>query len=255
MNLSVTSNSPQYRDALIDFIANFRLTIREAIRYEGRLLGERLIQFTPPRTQAQGRKRVDRDIRKVILGLDNMAAFDEVRAVVEGDESIVRAFVRKDGTVYGVDRDLYRPNATFEDLNRFHQAHRLPSGRVTDAGTQTRDIGRWKFLTKLVVLKDTLEDYIMSVQARVGRGKGGWAKGVLQLGGKVAQWIGVHARTSGEFQDGTEQSDPFVLFINKSEWASGGDQDRIMDNAIESRIRDIRNRIIRARKEASKSLL
>jgi hypothetical protein len=196
---------------------------------------------------------VTKDIRKIILGID-ADKFDEAQTVLGGDTNIVRAFVNRQGEVYGVDRTLYRPDATLETLAEFHQKNRLANGRTTDAGTFTRDIGRWKFITKLIVPKDVLTEYIEVVKARVGRGKGGWAAGVIALGGEVPGWIEVHARTAGTFIDKTQDANPEMEFVNRSEWAEGGDQDRIIDNAIKARTRDIYRQIQLALKEAAEPM-
>src|SRR5579884_778173 len=251
MELSVTTNSPEYRNALIKWMATFGKNARESIKVQGRFLGERLIAFTPPRNQKQGRDRVRKDIQKIIMGIDD-EQFDKIHYVLKGDTNIVRAFVNKQGVVYGVDKQNYMPNATAEDLSKFHQAQRDQRGRVSEAGQKTRDIGRWKFITMLVAPQGVVADYIATVSDRVGRGRGGWAEGVLRLKGKVAQWVAVHARTAGEFRDFSESPNPSIEFVNKSEWASGGDQDRIMENAINARIRDINASIRRAIKDSGK---
>lgn len=251
MQVSLTSNAAEYRDALIDYMAQFRLNSVEALRLQGRLLGEKLITLTPPRTQKQGKDRVAKDIAKIIIGMDP-EKMEHEQYVLKGDTNIVKAFVNKQGVVYGVDKTLYRPDATLDEISEFHQKQRLANGRVTDAGTMTRNIGRWKFLTKLIVPKETLAEYIAGVQDRLGRAKGGWAKGPIALGSKVSQWIGVHARTAGEFVNGLQLPNPSVEFINKSEWASAGDQDRVMENAIQSRIRDMKASIAYAIKDAGK---
>ncbi len=53
----------------------------------------------------------------------------------------------------------------------------------------------------------------------------------------MTQWVGKHAG-SGSFEDRID-SDGYIQFTNKSRWASGGDEDRIIDNAIKSRTKDI----------------
>ncbi|MDB6024011.1 MAG: hypothetical protein JWM68_234 [Verrucomicrobiales bacterium] len=246
MKLVVTSNAPKYRDSIVEYMAAFKVGRKQALRTEGGKLGEKLIAFTPPRNKAQGRSRVAKDIRKLFFGVDDMAEFDKVGEAIRnnniqtvGGEPVVRLFSKKDGTVYGVDRRLYRPDATLEYMSQFHQNKRNGRGRVGEAGQSTRDIGRWKFLDVMAVPADRLKEYIKSVQDRVGRGKGGWAAGTIKLGGRVAQWIAIHARTAGRFEDHLDDGGDYMLFENRSEWASGGDDDRVMENAISARTRDI----------------
>src|SRR6185437_11867316 len=110
MELNIKTNSPEYRAALIKWMATFGKNAVEAVRVQARFLGERLIAFTPPRNQRQGKERVRKDIEKIILGLED-DQFDVVRYVLKGDTNIIRAFVDKQGVVYGVDKATYRPDA------------------------------------------------------------------------------------------------------------------------------------------------
>ncbi|MDB6017674.1 MAG: hypothetical protein JWR19_2163 [Pedosphaera sp.] len=253
MEINLTSNAKEYRAALVDFIGAFHVSVRQALKYQGRLMGEKLITLTPPRTQKQGERRVSADIKRIILGVEDLPPLDQAHLVEKG-ENVVRVFVSKDGTVYGTDRNLYRPEATMDEISKYHQSQRTKNGRVTSAGTRTRDVGRWKFIEKLVITRDKLDEYIGMVKDRVGRGKGGWATGVIKEGGKVSSWIGRHARTAGTYLDATNDAEPYVLFINKSEWASGGDHERIIENAVQSRTRDIHSYIRRKIKEGSKPI-
>lgn len=247
MKVDFLTNAEGYREKIIAWMAAFGAGVRDTVRYQGRLLGEKVISLTPPRNRAQGRKAVAADIRRVILGLEDLPPSTQVQLVEKG-ETVVRAFIAKDGTVYGVDRAMYRPEATQDEISRYHQSLRGARGRVSRAGSQTRDIGRWKFMEKLVVTKESLDEYIRTVQARVGRGKGGWAGGTLALGGNVAGWVAEHARTAGTFVDGTNERNPFIFWENKSEWASGGDEDRVMQNAMQSRIQQITKSILNPEK-------
>lgn len=258
-SVKITSNAPEYRDAITDFMVTFRLGRKEALRTEGRFLGERLISFTPPRTAGQGRNRVAKDIKKIFLGLDDMREFGAVsdgmrNNIIEsvGGEAAVRIFAKKDGTVYGVDRKLYRPDATIEEMAKFHQSKRDRRGRVGEAGQRTRDIGRWKFLDVMVVPAGVLNEYIRSVKSRVGRAKGGWADGTMKLGGKVAQWIAVHARTAGYFRDALDGPEGALIWDNRSEWTNRGDEDRIVENSIKSRTQAIAKRIKYELKKSAK---
>jgi hypothetical protein len=243
----LTTNAVQYRKALVDWMARFGVSARAALRVQGKLLGLRLIQFTPPqRGLKQGQNRVKKDLDKIFYGVKNMDTFDTVEdgkrhSIIEtvGGEAAVRIFATKDGRVYGTDRMLYRRDATFAEMSVFHQKNRDARGRVGMAGQYTRDIGRWRFLDQMAVPVATLADYIGAVQARVGRARGGWASGTQALGGEVASWIGVHARTAGAFDDNIEGAEPSFTFLNRSEWAGGSDTNRVLSNAVKTRVRDI----------------
>ena len=250
----VTTNAPEYRNALIKWMATFGKNARETIRTQGRLIGERMVSFTPPRNQKQGKDAVRRDIEKIFLGIDDDQVDDKLHFVLKGNTDVVRAYVDRQGTVFGVARENYKPDATQDELSAFHQSQRDQRGRVSGGGRKPQDMGRWKFILMFVTRQSTLAGYIRSVQARVGSGKGGWAEGVIELGGRVPQWIAARARQSGKLINQTEAANPSVEFINASEWASGGDQDRVMSNAVVARIDSIRRDIRRSVRCAGKPL-
>jgi hypothetical protein len=233
MIAAIDTTIPQFNDALAAFIKFERVTIPEGLRTQGRLLGLRLVQFTPPKTRAQGRAAVKRDIQRAVRPL-RPAGFrsPEIRRLIrqrdyDGLQSI---FERSRGELKNV-----RVVRFSSDL---HTQARDRRGRVAkDQRQVTPDA-------------DELRDYIRTVQAHVGRGKGGWAAGVLDLGGKVSRWIAEH-RDAGRFEDHADQIvNAYIRLENKSEWASGGDDDRIVPEAIRSRTRAIRDAIAHAQREA-----
>ena len=244
LQLSTATNAHAYKDALLEWMAKFGVGARQALRWQGRLMGERLISFTPPRTLKQGKERVSKDIRKIVLGLQQIDT--PPHKVVTGQD-FVRVFVNK-GVVYGVTGQNYQPQAGDDVIARLHQSKRNKRGRVPGKDeTKAVDQGGWSLLNMLAVKEQTLDSYIRKVQGRVGRARDGWAEGTIQLGGRVAQWVSKH-RNTGTFEDGTHGSigNVFVQFDNKSEWASGGDDDRIIANAIKSRTAAIRKSIVDA---------
>ena len=69
----------------------------------------------------------------------------------------------------------------------------------------------------------------------VGQAKGGWAASLRRLLGKPAAWYAKHEK-SGAFVDNLHNtSKPEFTGINRSAWARGGDQDRILGMAMEGR--------------------
>ena len=231
MNILLQANSPQYRDAVFRYITEQQLGFAEGLREEGALLGQTLIALTPPRTKAQGRKAVARDIKRAIRPLTpkdfpnsetdrglnkrlrnyirerNYSALEDVFAKVKGNEFYKWKVVEFDA--------------------QWHRAARVSRGRV---------VSQHKVATPDA---DKVTAYITGVQGGVGRGKGGWAEGTIQLGGRVPGWVAEH-RGQGTFED--KASNPvkaYIRFVNNSEWAEGGDDDRIVENAIQSRTKKI----------------
>lgn len=135
----------------------------------------------------QGKIRVEKDIRKVIVDIDSS---QNRAAKMSGHE--FRRFRNKRGAVYGVDKQFFEPAASSGRIARFHQKQRSKStGRVTTAGTLTRDIGRWKFVDKLHVRGTALRRYIRERQRHVGRLKAGWipASDKYGVGHLVPSWV------------------------------------------------------------------
>jgi hypothetical protein len=86
----------------------------------------------------------------------------------------IRLFVKKDGTVYGTDKAHFRQFATLGSMRAIHKKA-YQNGRMSSAGSGTRDIGRWKFIDKYFVPASTLNEYVALQQAKVGLAKSGWA--------------------------------------------------------------------------------
>lgn len=102
--------------------------------------------------------------------------------------TIERLFTRKDGTVFGVERDYFRPDATQSEMRAHHKKY-FKGGRFTRAGGATRDIGRWKFIDKLVIPEETFRAYLREQHARVGYLLSGWRVAAKKLGLAIPAWI------------------------------------------------------------------
>lgn len=102
--------------------------------------------------------------------------------------AIQRLFTRADGTVFGVENDFFLPHATQSDLRAHHKKY-FKNGRFTRAGGATRDIGRWKFIDRLVIPEDTFRAYLKEQQAKVGYLLSGWRVAAQKLGLPIPAWV------------------------------------------------------------------
>lgn len=249
--------------------------IGEAFRIQARLLAHELIQRTPPfsgksikrimdarnavmsadlegmTARQVGARRVEKDIRSIFWTPEIARTEWGVRQRCEGRQAI-RMFANKKGEVYGVDEANFLPNATHQQLSAVHQRNRTGRGGVSRAGRKTRDIGRWKWMDVVVTSKQAIDEYIRKKVANVGRGKGGWAQSFMALGGRMSRggWIGRHAEKVGASSINLQPFNADITLINKSEWASGGDDMRIIPAAIAGRnIRIVKDmeRILKAK--------
>lgn len=210
-----------------------------------------------------GERRVEKDIKRVIKGIKGaaMPAAENptvivsqtnpraanhdvqidwgVRQKCQGRDAI-RIYADRKGNVYGVDTSKFMPNPSSEMLARVHEAHRGKRGRVTTAGSKDIVTGRWRWLNIAVAPLANVTAYIKKKKAMVGQGKGGWAAGFLKLGGKMSTrgWVGRHAR-SGTCKASFEGNSVNIQITNNSAWALDGDPDRIIDNALAGRQRDM----------------
>lgn len=230
MNVSVQVNADVFNDAVRRYVKELGVQLPKAMRTQARLLFARIIQRTYPKTRAQGRKAVARDIGRAVrlLSPSDFESPSIQRLIRKRDYAGLQAVFERSGTHLRV--------VPFHPA--LHQDARDRRGRVRkETGIVSLD-------------REEVRAYIRRQQDHVGRAKGGWADAIQAAGGNPAQWIARWA-TVGRVED--RLTDPVVSFIravNLSEWAQSGDEDRIVADALRSRSRDmlvdIANRIERA---------
>lgn len=237
---------PSFDRAFVKWFKAANISIRDAFRTQGRLLFQRLINWTggaiatPPETMPQGKRAVQRDIYRAVFplraeGFNDVQTRKRVRKVIdEGDHVSLTEMVRAGVFGHNVRNAFVAPFKPY-----MHSSQRRSRGRVPR--TSSKD---YKFATDDV---DELKSYIDDKQGNVGMGKGGWAAALKHLGGKPAKWVDKHAK-HGSFIDNLDRkSKPEFTGINSSPWAKGGDVDRILGMAMEGRamamVRDAERRI------------
>lgn len=277
---------PTFTQRIGQWAAAAGKNIGEAFGIQGRLYCGELIQRTPPfsgraivrmltargaalkdldveplTAKRVGERRVEKDIRRVIYGVNGAGYVGDKQAMANAVEwgvlqkceerQAVRLFAKKSGEVYGVDTAQFIPSPDMSALGKHHKSARGARGRVTTAGTRDRKIGRWVWLNVVVTKEAILKRYIKAVQKAVGQAKGGWAEAFMRLGGRMSRsgWVGEHASTHGEARVKIEPWNAEILIINKSKWANGGDEDRIRQTAMQGRDRAIKADIERILKE------
>lgn len=237
MNATVDIEYQDYARALAEFIRQRGTLLPKALRGEGRLLANRLVRYTPPKTLSQGRKAVARDVQRAVRPL-RPADFSSQR---------IRKLIRK--------RDYAGLQAVF---TRFPQGSELRGVSVVEPKfpemhEQARSSrGRvLKFQGVVTPDADKVREYIRTVQGHVGRGRSGWAVSLLALGGKPSAWVLRHAkRDTGLFEDRVD-AQGYIRMENRSEWAEAGDEDRVVANAVRSRTRNVREAILKAQARAA----
>jgi hypothetical protein len=166
------------------------------------------------------------------------------------------AFRTKSGAVYAVEKTLIDLRGT--RMAEHHKKYRSPkTGRVSKAGTYTRNIGRWKFIDKMAVTKASFNKYARQLKNDVGTLKAGWVKGAVffasKCNGKVdpPSWIARNEdRYPGRGAGGSinEQGFGNLYIENTSPFAKTKTSAAMIAVALRTRERDI-DRNIRKRAE------
>jgi hypothetical protein len=232
-----TVQYPVWQDAFDYWREVCGLDIIEAWRRQGKLIAERLIggsgssiwnRATPPGTRKQGEEAMARDIKRAIFPL-KADGFRDIRIkkrvrnlVAGGDVPALQAMVS--AGAFGAENAGLKVIPTGNEFTA-HQASRKSRGRVPEKSK------------KFAVPGDAyLKAYIRDTRGAVGQGKGGWAASLIELGGTCPNWIARHVR-AGTFVNNLKRGAERVGFslINRSKWARGGDEDRIIDTVLGDR--------------------
>ena len=244
LSIVAESNATAHREALLQYADLTGKGLIQSLRDEARLLLKQVIEFTPPQgdddstPRTQGRNAVERDIHRAIRPIDPSFESESL------NKSITRLADERD---YDALQTIYDRIGAGVKVRPFspaiHQQARASRGRVPDT-------------TKPVLTPDTAElnAYVKTVQNRVGRGKGGWALAYVKLGGKPANWIRKWVETGTFYDTLANFKDGAIEQTNRSEWARGGDEDRIIDHAIKTRTAAIATRVAHAQAKAGEHM-
>jgi len=156
------------------------------LRKSGRSLAVRLANVTAPfkmgqAAKKQGEGRVAKDILEITKPLNKYWMGEAVRMKALDPASFKRRFTTKEGRVWLQEEDMILNSST---IKRFHQSMRSKySGRTSEAGTYTRDIGRTRAGNRGILLASEQKKYIKDTQKKVGIAKASWAECAQALGG------------------------------------------------------------------------
>lgn len=189
---------------------------------QARLLTERCMQATPPRSVGQGKRRVKYDLQKIFHPVDP-GDFESksVQSIIRrSDASAWDAFARnlKKGPLAGT--VAVTPNDTM------HQANRDTRGRAKRTNFATL----WKQRGELKAL-------IRKAQERVGWARAGWMTAYRALGGtRAPEWVSRHGNAPGSFVRGTDVGREFIDVRNGTGWGKyRANSDKVVRWALASR--------------------
>lgn len=171
---------------------------------------------------AAGRAKIKNDLRRIFNPMAD-SIVDRAMREDRGYSDNVKLWVTKDQRVYGVERALWRPNATLDQMFSHHQRY-WKKGRMTKAGTYTRDIGRWKFIDRMVVRYSSFFEYLEYVEEKMGILAGGFGAAAKQLRVRLPRIASRHA--SGECITILTDNSMRIRIKNGVPYASDADVER-----------------------------
>lgn len=171
--------------------------------------------------QALGKRAIANDLTRILHPMTPVE-ISTTREMGPGMFGGKMRFETQKGKVWLVDADLYKEGASQTAIRTFHERHRVKNGRVTSAGTRTRNIGRWKSTRRLHVSEKSRKTYVTARQKKVGQLKSGWVKGLFRFGGKIpGKWISQGWMAHGSAGGQIDTSGDGVLWaINRVRYAS-----------------------------------
>ena len=163
-------------------------------------------------------------------------------------------WMTKDGRVFGVEHNLYQPDATITTMKHHHQKYRRANGRVSQAGREDLQIGRHVFLDKMFVTPTRFNAYMKYLKQRVGRGKGGWNAAATALKVGRPKWIKRHGSADGRVRVSINYPiHPTIMVSNEIRYMQKhGFRYRIMQKAIKSQTRNLKERTKAALEHAAR---
>lgn len=215
-----------------DVFQNMKILVRKGlvdpelgtISKQAQLLVEHCMRLTPPKSAAQGRKRVRFDLEKIFHPIepDDMRSSSFARLVRRSDPEAWNAMASKVSTGPLAGTQAVYPTP------QLHRANRDRRGRAK----RTRFVTLWK---QRGALKDIMRDAVN----RVGWAKAGWMKAYHGLmGTRAPDFVTKHGQARGIFQDGrADLTNPYVGVYNDTGWGKGGESNRVVGAAFNARNR------------------
>ena len=184
----VTINETKLRKKMQQYERIVGKEVRQLVHNAGRLCCVQLSKFTQPYgtkldAKRTGEKAITKDVqggrRSWGKGKGRRGIFlnisDSIKAQAKQNSSgTIKLFINKKGEVYGTDAAHYLPNASVSTLKAIHKT-KFVNGRVSAAGGNDRQIGRWKFIDQYFVPQTSINAFLKLQFRKVGLVKAGWA--------------------------------------------------------------------------------
>ena len=237
MSVNFEIITKDFENALVKYRVACRKDWQFVIRQQSRIVGEKLVKFTPPKTAAIGKRNVARDIGKVFADLSNTKW---------NDKSLNKMW--RAGNFEGVKKALENlPNKSEMPIFKYKRIFAKPVRNIHKAAISRSGRVPKNWRTQYAVAsKGELKKYVKKVQLQVGVAKSGWLAALAKLGGKAPSFVSRHGTKYGGFIDGNKGDNPFFSLINKvSTCPQGGTPARILRRAFIAQTKAMENNIKR----------
>lgn len=207
LEIDLTEFSEQFRK----YIQYSKRSIEDEFRAQCKALMTMVIDITPPasgkgtrgKARKMGQNKIAGDLTgggssrgKRRVGVFTVLPDETIDWAIESGQSTssdnVRLWIRKDGTVYGTQQHLFRPNASMSEMREHHKRY-FKNGRMSSAGSYERGIGRWKWIDQMVVRESTFKRYLRKQERKVGFYAAGFRPGAEMLGASIASYMKGHS--------------------------------------------------------------
>lgn len=206
MNVSMTMRMDlaELERAMRGYVDELGLAWPDVIKRTTRLIVRDVSSITAPKSLAQGRKAVARDIARAIVPLDpdKVRKFPKLKAAITAkDAALVLKLIRmvKKAHFKRITRIVRGNNIAVE-----HAAQRDRRGRVTR-----------RFSTVATLDLVGFRRHTRHKQKKVGWSRSGWVPGGLASGHKFPSWVNRHANPPGSITDRlSDKHKPYLVIIH-----------------------------------------
>lgn len=196
MTETVTFDDSRFQ-AILQILADVvPVDAKTLLKDEMRLFLKQALNFTPPKTRAQGEQAIEDDLGRTFTGASEDFLLYEFG---ESSANIDQWFTNRNGEKVHAQFD--NMDTLGRGMNAYHQSQRNARGRSGFGKPRGNKHGEnWK--ARYVVGYEALTAYKARVKARVGMMKSGLGIAYAKLGGKLPDWVSRHiAKQLGTLRD------------------------------------------------------
>lgn len=244
--ITVSTNAPEYQQLVHQAMTLMRKDVTEMLLDEARLRFIALYKKTPPNRGGSGSfgKGVsDYSIGRANVARDILRVFRPISAAGITDQRWANMIRKRDYKGLNERLKYIRPHAAGMQVVPFDPFFYYPKRNKRGVVPKQRP----EFATPDV---RALNAYIAKKRKRVGMARGGWAKTITALKGKVPNWVARHSFRWGTFSSSglrritTPSGVGYFEGANLSPWAgNNAEAERVTKNALNSRSEALRRKI------------